>query len=282
VSSLAVSGIAFACIFGGAILGMVLRAILHEKHLTAEAKDLVKVGMGLVGTMTALVLGLMVASAKSSFDTQRTGLAQMSGNIIFLDRTLAHYGSETEKIRNAVGAAAGAAAALAHYGSETEEIRKLLRAGVEDTLKRSWPGDYPDSGGKEARTGTEGRYENIFEKIQELKPENDAQRSLQAQTLKTASDIAQARWLLFAQKGPSIPTTFVVVLVAWLALIFASFGLLAPPKPVVVVTLLISALVVSSAVFLILELDRPLDGLLQISSDPLRTALQQLEQGQGK
>src|SRR6516164_6504535 len=98
MSSLAVSGIVFACIFAGTILGMILRAILSEKHLSAESKDLVKLGMGVIGTMTALVLGLLIASAKSSFDTQRNGLAQLAGEVIFLDRTLARYGKETKDL----------------------------------------------------------------------------------------------------------------------------------------------------------------------------------------
>lgn len=252
MSSLTVSSLVFACIFGGVVFGMLLRAILHEKHLSAESKELVKLGMGLVGTMTALVLGLLVASAKSSFDTQRSGLAQLSGNVIFLDRT------------------------LAHYGPETKEIREMLRAAVADMLRRGWPSENAESGPTEAKSGTEGKYEGILDKIQELTPKNDAQRALQAQAVKTTTDLAQARWILFAQKGSSIPTPFLVVLVCWLTLLLASFAVVAPPKPVAFITLLICALVVSSAIFLILELDRPLDGLLQISSDPLRNALTQL------
>jgi hypothetical protein len=252
MSSLAVSGIVFACVIAGVILGMILRAVLHERHLGPESKDLIKLGMGLIGTMTALVLGLLIASAKSSFDTQRNGLAQMSGNVIFLDRT------------------------LARYGEEANGARELLRASVADTLQRTWPSENPESGNTEARSGTEGRYEAVFEKIEGLAPETASQRALQAQALKTATDIAQARWVLFAQKGGSIPTPFLVVMVAWLTLIFASFSLSAPPRPTVVVTLLICALAVSSAIFLILELDRPFDGMIQIPSAPLRGALTQL------
>src|SRR6516164_1693898 len=99
MSSLAISCIVFACILGGTLLGMMLRTFLPEKHLSGESKDLVKLGMGLIGTMTALVLGLLIASAKSSFDTQRNGLAQLSANIIFLDRILAHYGPEAKESR---------------------------------------------------------------------------------------------------------------------------------------------------------------------------------------
>jgi hypothetical protein len=247
-----ISGIVFACIFGGTLLGMILRAILPDKHLSAESKDLVKLGMGLIGTMTALVLGLLVASAKSSFDAQRNGLAQMSGNLVFLDRS------------------------LAHYGSETKDVREMIRAGAADMLQKTWPAESPDSGQKGVKEGTEGKYEAVYDKIQELVPKTDAQRTFQAQAMKTATDITQSRWLLFAQRSSSIPTPFLVIMVAWLALLFASFSLFAPPNPTVLVTLLICALAVSSALFLILELDRPLDGMIQISSAPLRNALTQL------
>jgi hypothetical protein len=252
MSSLAISGIVFACILAGTILGMVLRAVLSEQHLSAESKDFVKLGMGLIGTMTALVLGLLIASAKSSFDTQRNGLAQMSGNVIFLDRT------------------------LARYGTETRDAREMLRASVADLLQRTWPAESPGSGSSGEKPGTEGRYEGLYGKIEELAPKNDAQRTLQAQALTTASDIGQSRWGLFTQKGSSIPTPFLVVMVAWLTLLFASFSLFAPPKPVVVLTLLISALAVTSAIFLILELDRPFEGMIQIPSAALRSALTQL------
>jgi hypothetical protein len=99
MSSLVLSAIVFACIFGGVIVGMVLRALLPDHHLSGESKDVVKLGMGLIGTMSALVLGLLVASAKSSFDAQSNGLAQMAGNVVFLDRLLARYGPETKDAR---------------------------------------------------------------------------------------------------------------------------------------------------------------------------------------
>ena len=251
MSSLAISGIVFACIFGGTLLGMLLRAVLPEKHLNPESRDLVKLGMGLIGTMTALVLGLLIASAKSSFDAQRNGLAQMSGNLIFLDRT------------------------LAHYGPESKDVRGMLKASVEDTLQQMWPQESPEAGPKRHSSGTEGKYEGLYEKIQELTPKTDAQRTWQAQALKTAMDIGQARWLLFAKKGSSIPTPFLVIMVAWLTLILASFSLFAPPNLTAFVTLLICALAISSAIFLILELDRPFDGIIQISSASLRSAKEQ-------
>ena len=227
---------------------MVLRAVLPAQHLGSEAKDVVKLGMGLLGTMTAMVLGLMIASAKSTFDTQRTGLAQLAGNVIMLDRI------------------------LEHYGPESKDAREMLRASVADMIARTWAAE-SSAAGQTGSGRTEGRYEGLFEKVEALAPRNDAQRAWQAQALKLCTDMAQMRWVLFAQKGSSIPMPFLLVMVAWLALLFASFSLFAPPNPIVIVTLLVSALAVSSAIFLILELDRPFAGVIQISSEPLRAAL---------
>jgi hypothetical protein len=252
MSALTLSFIILGCVFGGALLGMLLRAILPEKHMSVETRDVVKLGMGLIGTMTALVLGLLIASAKSSYDAQRNGLAQMSGNVIFLDRT------------------------LARYGPESKDAREMLRASVADMLQRTWPQENPQPGQAQEKSGTEGRYEGLYDKIEELPSAKEPQRTLQAQALKIASDVGQARWLLFAQRGSSIPTPFLVVMVAWLTLLFVSFSVFAPPNAMTFFTLLVCAVAVSSAIFLILELDQPYEGLLQISSAPLRNALAQL------
>jgi hypothetical protein len=254
MSALAITGIVFACVVGGMLLGMLLRAVLPDQHLTPESKDVVKLGMGLIGTMTALVLGLMIASAKSSYDTQRNGLAQMCANLIMLDRF------------------------LAHYGPESKDIREMVHASAADTLRHMWPQESAEPGQALERTGTEGRYEGVYEKIQQLSPKNDAQRASQAQAFGTAIDIGKMRWSLFSQKGSSIPFPFLVVMAAWLTLLFASFSLFAPPNATVVVTLVVCALAVSGAVFLILELDQPFAGIIQISSEPLRNAIGQLGQ----
>jgi hypothetical protein len=249
MSSMEINWIVFGCIFGGALLGMAIRALLPEHHLAADSKDLVKLGMGVVATMSALVLGLLIASAKGSFDAQRNELTQISANVIFFDRTLARYGPE-----------------------ETKEARKLLRDSVVSALERIWPEDSSRPSQVEGTAGSEA----MFDKIMELSPKTEAQRTLQAQALKLATDVAQMRWLLFAQRGSSIPTPFLAVLVFWLMIIFASFSLFAPPNATVILTLLVCALSISGAIFLILELDRPFAGFIQISSAPLRNALEQL------
>jgi hypothetical protein len=231
---------------------MVLRAVLHERHLSADSRDVVKLGMGLIATMSALVLGLLIASAKSSYDAQKTGLAQMSGNVIFLDRI------------------------LARYGTGAKDVRKSLSAAVADMLQRTWPDESSPSGQTGSAGGTEGRYEHLYGEIEGLSPKDEKHRTLQAQALKVAADIGQARWSLFAQRGSSIPVPFLTVVVFWLAILFASFSLFATPNATVIFTLFVCALSVSGAIFLILELDRPFDGFIQISSAPLQGALAQL------
>jgi UDP-N-acetylmuramyl pentapeptide phosphotransferase/UDP-N-acetylglucosamine-1-phosphate transferase len=250
VSSLAIAGVVFGCVFGGAFLGTFLRAVLPEDHLSTDSKDVVKLGMGLIATMAALVLSLLIASAKSSFDTQRGELTQMSANVVLLDRV------------------------MAHYGPETKEARDLLRRAVVGTLERMWP---PDTARPPQLVGPAGS-EGVYDKIQHLSPRNDAQRSLQAQALALSIGLAATRWLLVEQNESTIPMPFLIVLVFWLAILFVSFGLFAPSNATVKIALLVCALSVSTAIYLILELDQPFEGLLRISSTPLRDALGRLGQ----
>ena len=251
MSSITISLIVFACIFGGALLGILLHASLPQHHLASDSKDIVKLGMGLVGTMSALVLGLLVASAKGSYDAQSAELTQMSANIALLDR------------------------ALALYGPETKETRDLLRGAVSRILDQMWSKD-GTSASSQAPTSAGG--EILYEKIQGLTPKNDSQRSLQGQALNIAVDIGKTRWLMYEQAITSVSMPLLVVLVLWLTVIFVSFGLFAPFNATVVSSLLVSALSVSGAIFLILEMYGPFSGLIQISSAPLRAALAHLGQ----
>lgn len=247
MSPMTITWIVFACVFGGALVGTFLRAVLPEHHLSTDSKDFVKLGTGLIATMSALVLGLLIASAKSSYDTRTGEVTQMSANIIMLDR------------------------AMAHYGPDTKEARELLRRSVVHTLDRMWPED----SSRPAQLAPTAESESLYDKIQKLSPQNEAQRAVQAQALTLSTNLAQTSWLLVEQSG-SVPMPFLVVLVFWLAVIFVSFGLFAPSNATVVATLLVCALSVSGAIFLILELDRPFDGLIQISSASMRDALARL------
>ncbi len=249
MSSLAISGIVFACVFGGTLLGILLRRALPEHHLSADSKDTLKLGMGVIGTMGALVLGLTVGSAKSSYDTQKSEVTQMAAKIVLLDRT------------------------LAHYGPDTKGAREMLRGFVTRMIEQIWS----DGGSQQGQLDPlAAGGEALFDAIHELTPTTDAQRSLKAQALTITVDIGNMRWLMFAQAGKLIFVPFLVMLVSWFTVTFLGFGLFAPRNLTVIAAFLLCALSVSGAIFLVLELDHPFHGLIQISSDPLRSSLAQL------
>jgi hypothetical protein len=249
MSPAASSLIAFAIVFGGALLGAALRAAVPKHNLTADSKEAVKLGMALVATMAALVLGLLIASAKSSFDTQNTELTEMSSKVVLLDRI------------------------LAHYGPETMEARNILRASVVRILDRMTS---RDSAGPFQSDASDNASEVLFDKIQGLSAKSDAQRSIQAQALSITISLGQTRWLIYEQKIASVSLPLLAVLIFWLTIIFISFGLFAPPNAMVVASFFVSALSVSGAILLILEMYTPYGGLIQISSAPLRAALAHL------
>ena len=244
MNAIALSCITFAFITGGALLGM----FLPGHHLSTDDKDFVRLGTGLIGTIAALVLGLLIGSAKSSYDTQSTQVTQMTSNVVLLDNLLEQYGPETNDERN------------------------LLRRGVVVLAQRMWRENSSDVA-KTSPFEASAESDAFFVKLQQLSPQNDSQRSLQARAVQTATNIAQTRLLLFAQRNNSIPMPFLVVLIFWLTIIFGSFGLFAKPSATVFGSLFVFALSAAGAIYLVLELGQPFSGLMQISSTPLRNAL---------
>lgn len=255
MSALAISLVAFACIFGSTLLGMFIRTILPGHHVSDESKDVVKLGTGIIATMAALVLALMIASAKGNFDTMNSGLRQIGSRVILLDRI------------------------MAHYGPETMEARDLLRRSVTSAIARIWPEDKIRQAVAKAPKATVD-IETIQDKLRQLSPQNDAQRWLQSRALQISGEIAEGGWLLIEEIGQSsIPTPFLVMLVFWLTILFASFGLFSPNNATVIAVLLICALSAVGSIFLILELDTPYEGLIKLSSAPLRNALAHISGG---
>jgi hypothetical protein len=243
-----ISLVVFAVISGGALLGVMLRPLLSDDHLQPDSRDVVKMATGLIGTLAALVLGLLIASAKGSFDQKTSQVRQLTASVILLDGLLAQYGPEATAVRNS------------------------LRQSMGPLADRIWQEE-------EAPTRNPVHFESTaqslaFEtELEGLSPSNDAQRSLQSRAIAAFTEGAQIRLRLFAQTGGSIPTPFLFILVFWLSAIFASFTLFARTNVVVMAALSVCALSFACAVFLILELDNPFTGVLGISSSVLRGAL---------
>ena len=253
MSSLSIGLISAGCILSGALLGLLLHGLLPEQHLRDNSKDTVKVVAGMIATLSALVLGLLVSSAKNSFDAMNTAITQGGAKIVLLDRVLATYGPETKDAR--------------------EQLRRAVVAGIE----MFWPEEINAGSGM---TGFEraNAMEMIQAKLRELARATDAQRQLLSQAEQISGDMLQARWLLIEQAQSALPLPFLVVLLFWLTMLHLSFGLFAPRNWTVITVLLISALSVSGAIFIILEMNHPLQGMIKVSSAPMRKALEHLGQ----
>jgi hypothetical protein len=246
LSPLLVSTLVFAVIVGGVGVGVLLRHVLPEHHLAEDAKDVVRLGTGLVGTIAALVLGLLIASATSSYDTQSAQVQRVTADFILLDRL------------------------LEQYGPEALSARTLMRRALTPLVARIWRENGPANVAPFEATAPG---EAAYAAVQGLSPQSEVQRLLKARAVEVSNDLIQTRLLLFVQADGSIPAPFLAVLVFWLAIIFASFSLFSRLNPTVIVALAIFALSAAGAIFLILELTQPFTGVMQISAAPLRNAL---------
>jgi hypothetical protein len=241
--------IVFGCLIAAVLVGRAIRSLLPDEHVTSDSRDAIKLAMGLVATMSALVLGLLVSSAKGAYDTERSEVIQIAAKVTFLDRV------------------------LAAYGPETANARVLLRQSVEQGIRQMWPEEMrrPADRAPNVQAGN-----LMYAAIHNLSPQNDTQTGLKTQAATLAVDLGQVRSLLAAQSVPSISKPMLIVLVSWLVIIFLGFSVLAPPNGTAILALAISSLAVSGAIFLILELDEPFGGVIGISSEPMVNTLHQL------
>jgi hypothetical protein len=240
------SAVIFALTLGGIYLGTLLRRTLPRHHLNEHAKDVVRLGVGLIAAIAALVLGLLIGAAKSSFDTQSTQVKQITANLILLDTI------------------------LAQYGPEAGQIREHMRSAVGPFADRLWREKEVNETGPFRTNAAE---ERVYIEIQKLSPHDDLQRSLQSRAVQISNDLAQVRFLSFAESESQIPAPFLAILAFWLVIVFASYSLFSPLNPTLFTCLSLFAFSAACAIFLILELSRPFTGLMMLSSAPLRNAL---------
>lgn len=238
--------IVLAVVLGATGLGIVLRPLVLKHEFDDPTKDVLRLAMGFVGTMAALVIGLLLYSAKGSYEDQRNALEDIAVSLALLDATLDQYGPESAPVRDTV-----------------REVAGLM-------IARLWPEqlDDPSSFGSAEMSAAGHR---IYSQLLDLHPQDEAQQLLKSQALQLGITLARDRLLLVAQHGTrDIPPLFIVVLTAWLAILFTSFGLFGKPTVTVIGSLLLSGVAVSAAMFLILELDRPFQGLIEIPSEAIK------------
>jgi uncharacterized membrane protein len=248
VSAFEIFLIVLAIVFGSAMLGLYMQSLLPDNHLSSESKDAAKLATGLIATMAALLLGLLVSSSKSSFDQINSQLVESAARVLVLDHTLAGYGPETQSIRDSIKSFYIERTALVDSGDEAQ----LAKLGNPQSV---------------------ARFAGLRAGLLQLSPSNDSQRQLQAQALQAFNELALIRWQGLLGKESKVSIPLLVILVSWLAVIFGAFGLFSPNNRTVKAILFMSALSVSGSIFLMLEMNTPLTGLIRVSDAAMHYAI---------
>jgi Protein of unknown function (DUF4239) len=244
-----VSVILFLVLVAVSLLGGRLARLLPEEQLSADSKDAVKLAMGLVATMTAVLLGLLITSAKSTYDTAESEVMQMAAKVALLDRM------------------------LKFYGPEAADARHALRDATAEGVRRTWPAK---PGSRVRLDPNEQMGDAVYIAIHRLAPHDETQRALKAQATTLMVQLGELRALLRAQSVPSVSKALLIALVSWLVVIFFGFSLVVPANATSTLALVAGAFSVACAMFLILELDHPFAGVLRIPSDPMINTLDHL------
>ncbi len=234
----------------GAAIGIGIQRIQPLHHRDDPTKDIVKLIMGLMATMTALILSLLIASAHGFFDAQRQGLQQMSVNVLLLDHALAEAGPQTAALRQA----------LKH---DLQAMDASLKVGRERAAAEA---------GTLAATGAGA----LLAIPNALSPATDEERAARGEAQSLVSQIAQERLLIHEQATTPWPPAVAAALLCWLFLLFLFFGLFAPCNLTVIISLFIGAMSVSGAMLLMLSMSNPYRGVVHLSDLPLRRAIAQI------
>jgi ABC-type antimicrobial peptide transport system permease subunit len=248
VSEIVIGSLTFIAVFGGALIGISLSRVLPKPHLSPETRTVVSVSMAVVGTLAALVLGLMLTTANSAFSARALAIDTLAIDIVRLDRALRRFGLDSTEVRH--------------------ELRLYTDAKIAEL----------SGTGHEAGFAIENLavLERISDLVSKLPTDNDDEYRNRADTSHLLDAISDVRWRLVDNATATFPPAFLVLVVFWLALLFSSFGLFAPSNLTVVMILLLCALAISAGVFMILELGNHTRGIVRVSVEPLLLAVTQL------
>ena len=246
MSTLTTAGLVLACLAAAVVGGRILAAALPANVWSSGTQDTVKLALGLVATMAAVLLGLLVSSSKESYDQQKQQIIEMGAKVAVIDRLLGLYGEDSAPVR--------------------AELRTMVEAAVE----RAWPASGQSSSvlAPDPNAGA-----TVFQLLGQLEPKTELQKDLKSRLIGLSLDVAERRALLVAQSAGSAPAQLLFVVVGWLVVILFGFSFLAPRSHIALSALLVAAISVCGAIFLLLELRHPFDGLMRISSDPITQPL---------
>jgi hypothetical protein len=261
-----------ACVFAGGIAGMLLYRLLPAEHQSTETRDNIRLAIGMISILASLVLGLLTASAKQTFDRADQELRGFAADLIILNQT------------------------LRDYGPETAEARATLRQYTDRAVKTTWSDQATDAPNSLEDPVAGQKLQAVEHMVIALKPTSEDQHMLRGQALTLANQLVRARWtLLVNQSGANSPKLvkiieiqitmitsriglsapspiLLVIMVIWISMIFTSFGLFAPHNATVVIAFFICSLSIGTSIFLIREMDSPFDGVIMVSGDAMRSA----------
>lgn len=246
MSSVVASLFTFIAVFCGAMIGIVLSGRLPAHHMSPETRNAVSVSMAVVGTLSALVIGLMISTASTAFNDRTNAIEALAVDIVKLDRALLRLGPDASPIR--------------------DELRRYAEAKVEELSHPPRMGDLS--------IAKLANLETINDQVIALQPGDARGRQIQEQALQLLGAISDARWLLVEKSGVTMPAPFLLLVIFWLTLLFASFGLFAPGNATVIAILFLCAMAISGGIFMILELGAPTRGLVRASNAPLHYAIE--------
>jgi hypothetical protein len=254
MNEIAISVIAAACVFAGGVGGLLLSPLLPMHHLTTETRDTVRLGMGMISILASLVLGLLTASAKGTFDSADQQLRAYAADLILLDET------------------------LRDYGTAADPIRMMLRQYTGEAVHTTWPDEAPAQAQPLENKQAGELLDHVMQATLTLSPTIDNERWLRTQALQIAAQLIHTRWSLLVSQEGAINPVLLGIMVAWIFIIFASFGLYAPRNTTVVAAFFLCAMAIGASIFVILEMDTPFNGAIMISGVPMKNALAHLSQ----
>src|SRR5437764_3778087 len=243
MAHLTIGLISFAAIFGGALIGLFVRSRLPGHHLSSETQSVVTVSVAVIGTLAALVLGLMISAANSSFSKRSDEVRELSLQVIRVERN------------------------LRRYGPEADDARMKLRAWASIKLEQLSPvkGQAPPSPQKGIET-----LESVQDTLLAMTPSDERQKYLHTLCLTLSSNLIYERWSLEQHAGHSIPAPFLILLIFWLAIVFASFGLFAPANATTIVALLLCSVAGRGDICTTDALDNRNSCLVEITIDSMQ------------
>jgi hypothetical protein len=237
-----------AMIFGGAVFGVLAKRRLPGHHLDGDTKDVVRAGVGLLSTLAALVLGLVITTSKGSYDEQSRGVQAIAAKLVELDGALRALGPEGKAVRGVL------------YRDTTQRVDQVWGKGAGDEAKRRAAAHVVRDPG-------------IQDAIARIAPRDETERAALYRAKTLVSEVLEMRTLAAGHHGSPILAPLLVLLVLWFMCIEAGLNLFAPQNGTIWVVNVVCALSVAGAIFLIIEMDEPFGGLIVLSDAPLRAAL---------